>query len=78
MFNPLVHDFKELSDSEIDLKISELSRKYFMARNPQLQSQISTILEMYKQEAYTRREQQKLRQMEQNGDNDLDNLIKIS
>lgn len=78
MFNPLVHDFKELSDSEIDLKISELSRKYFMARNPQLQLQISTILEMYKQEAYTRREQQKLRQMEQNGDNDLDNLIKIS
>ena len=77
MFNPLVDNFSQLSDAEIEEKIIELGRKYWQARNPQLQSQIATILEMYKQEAGARRANERLRQQE-NGDNDLDSLINVS
>ena len=78
MFNPLVNDFSELSDTELENKIVELGRKYWQAQNPQLQEQIATILEMYKQEAVVRRSQEAQRQREQDGDNGLDNLINIS
>jgi len=78
MFNPLVDDFSVLTDSEVEDKISELGRKYFQSRNPQVQEQIATILEMYKQEARSRREIAAQRQSEQNGENGLDNLINVS
>lgn len=77
MFNPLVDSFSELSDSEIDQKVSELSRKYFQTHNPQVQSQIAAVLDMYKEELRARRARQMLQQQE-NGDSDLDNLINIS
>jgi hypothetical protein len=77
MFNPLVDDLSVLDDSEIENKISELSRKYFQARNPDLQRQIAVILEMYKQESITRREKARL-QTQENGEEGLDNLINIS
>lgn len=77
MFNPLIDSFDKLSDSEIDAKISELGRKYFQSRNPQLQQQIATILEMYKDEARSRRAKQ-YQKIQQNNDNGLDSLINIS
>ena len=79
MFNPLVDSFSELTDNQIEDKISELSRKYFSARNPQLQSQIAVILDMFKQEAQSRRAiaMQKMRD-EQDGESGLDNLINVS
>ena len=78
MFNPLVDSFDELEDSEIDTKISELSRKYFQTTNPQLQQQLSVILEMYKEEIRSRRAKAAQAQREQNGEEGLDNLINIS
>jgi len=78
MFNPLVDNFDDLTDSEVENKITELSRKYFISRNPQVQQQISTILEMFKQEMRARRAKQQLKEREQNGENGLDNLINIS
>ena len=78
MFNPLIDSFDGISDSEIEDKISELSRKYFISRNPYVQQQISTILEMYKEEMRSRRAKQRLKDQEQNGENGLDNLINIS
>jgi len=78
MFNPLVDSFDSLEDSEIDQKISELSRKYFQTKNPQLQQQVSVILEMYKEEMYARRAKAAQAQKEQNGESGLDNLINIS
>jgi|TARA_R110000803_G_scaffold56738_3_gene114135 hypothetical protein len=76
MFNPLVDSFDSLSDLEIDNKISELTRKYFISNNPQVQSQIATILEMFKLEIEARSASQRLK--EQNNENGLDNLIKVS
>lgn len=75
MFNPLVDNIDAFSDAELESKITELSRKYFMSHNPQVQSQISAILDMYREELYSRRAKQ---QLQQNGDSDLDNLINIS
>ena len=77
MFNPLVDNFSILTDSEIENKISELSRKYFMSNNPQVQQQISTILEMYKHEARSRRANAMLKS-QQNNENGLDDLINVS
>lgn len=78
MFNPLVDNFDDLSDAEVENKISELSRKYFISNNPQVQQQISVLIEMFKQELQSRRAKAKLKEQEQNGDNGLDNLINVS
>ena len=78
MFNPLLDNFNNLSDSEIENKISELSRKYFISRNPQVQQQISVVLDMYKQELQLRIAKARLKDQEQSGENGLDNLINVS
>ena len=78
MFNPLLDNFDDLTDSEIENKISELSRKYFISRNPQVQQQISVILDMFKQELSSRIARARLQEQEQNGENGLDNLINVS
>lgn len=77
MFNPLVDSFDELTDTQVEEKIQELGRKYWQARNPQLQHQIATILEMYKQEMSSRRAKQ-MQKLRDNDDSDLDGLINIS
>ena len=78
MFNPLMDSFDNLTDSEMENKISELSRKYFISRNPQVQQQIAVILDMFKQELQSRRAKQRLSDQQQNGENGLDSLINIS
>lgn len=76
MFNPLVDDFSALNDSEIEEKISELGRKFFQSHNPHVQTQIATLLEMYKEEMRSRRAKQYLQNLE-NNNSDLDSLIKV-
>jgi len=80
MFNPLVDSFSELSDNQIDDKINELSRKYFLTNNPDLQSQIATVLNMYKEELRTRSAvaMQRQRDGQDSGEDSLDNLINVS
>jgi hypothetical protein len=79
MFNPLAN-ISDLTDLEIENKISDLGRKYFQTNNPQVQSQIAVLLEMYKEESYTRRAlaAQRERENNENGENSLDSLIKVS
>jgi hypothetical protein len=77
MFNHLVNNVSDLTDSEVEDKIIELGRKYWMTQNTDLRVQISTVLEMFKEEALVRRAKSMQRSQE-NGDNSLDNLINIS
>jgi hypothetical protein len=77
MFNPLVDDFSKLSDLEVESKVTDLGRKYFMSRNPEVQMQIARLLEMYKEEMRTRRARAQL-QSQLNGNSDLDNLINVN
>lgn len=80
MHNPLVKNLSELSISELEEKIVELQRKYFMSGNPSVQAQITNFLEIYKEEARTRRalEAQKQKQIQGDDNNSLDNLINVS
>jgi hypothetical protein len=75
--HPLVTDTATLSDNELEQKIIDLSRKYWQVNNPQVQAQISMIIEEYKLEQTTRRVRQKQSEQE-NGNSDLDSLIKVS
>lgn len=75
--HPLVDDLSALKDSEIESKIQELSKKYWVARNPDLQYQICMLLETYKEELGVRR-QKMFEQQYQNRDKDLDKLIKVN
>jgi hypothetical protein len=78
MFNPLLDDLSHLSDDEVNNKITDLTRRYWQTRNPQLQNQIIVILEMYKQEQHTRQAKQREQSQSNNDDPDLDNLININ
>jgi len=75
MFNPLVGSFEDLSDAEVDEKMHELSRKYFLTKNPQVQQQIQTIIEMLREETKKRNAKNL---SSQNPESDLDNLINVS
>lgn len=81
MFNPLVDSFQDLTDEQVEKSIRDLSRKYFQTRNPQLQQQIASILEMYKEEIRSRIARKQSGFGANNPENinpDLDNLINIS
>lgn len=78
MFNPLVDSFEELSDQEVENKIFELTKKYWQSsRNPELQNQVLTVLNMYKMEMQARQAKQQIKNQDE-GDNSLDNLINVS
>lgn len=77
MFNHLVKDFAELTDTQVEEKVIELGRKYWMTNNPDLRVQISNVLEMYKEEARARRSRA-YQKSQQDDDKGLDNLINIS
>ena len=77
MFNPFVQNLNELSDRDLDEKISELTRKFYASQrlgNFDLLTQVSTILTMYKEER-SKRYYEKLKQQM---DGDLDQLINVN
>ena len=77
--NPFVDDLSDISTSDLSDKINELSKKYFMTKNPEVQNHIRAVLEMYRAEAVSRQAKETLNQNKsENGENSLDNLIIIS
>lgn len=74
--HPLVDNLQGLKEAEIEAKINDLTRKYFMSRNPDVQLQIASVLETYKEELNTRR-QAEWQKMTENRDKNLDKLIKV-
>ena len=77
--NPFVDDLSDISTSDLSDKINDLSKKYFMTKNPEVQNQIRAVLEMYRAEAVSRQAKETLNQNNSaNGENSLDNLINIS
>lgn len=75
--HPLLNDFSNLKDSELEEKIGDLTRKYFQTINVDLKNQISMVLNSYKEEL-TKRRQASLNRMMQNRDKSLDKLIKVN
>ena len=80
MINPLINDMESLSDAEIEQKLSDLQKKYFMANNEGIKLQISSTIEIFKEEAKARRERayRKMNQNNNDDEEDLDSLINIS
>lgn len=76
MINPFVDNLQDLTVTELEVKLLDLQGKYFKTSNPQLQSQIASIIEIYREEIRARRAAEYISQ--QNGDSDLDNLINVS
>ena len=75
--HPLIEDLTILKDNEIESKILDLSKKYWVARNPEVQFQIRLLLDQYNEELRTRRSKL-LQQQYQNRNQDLDKLIKVN
>lgn len=75
--HPLIEDLSSLKDAEVENKIQELSRKYFMTHNIGVQMQIASILDQYKEELSNRRRRE-MEKMMSNRDKGLDKLINVS
>lgn len=74
MFHPFQENLSDLKDSEIENKVSELSKKYYQAQrigNADLLTQISTFITIYKDEM-SRRYYKNIKE-----DGDLDQLINV-
>jgi len=77
MFHPFQEDPKQLTDTELTQKISELSKKYTQASrlgNAQLLTQLQTFVTIYRDEL-RRRAMQPMKTNDQ--DKDLDQLINV-
>jgi formyltetrahydrofolate synthetase len=75
--HPLSGDLSSLKDNEIESKIQDLTRKYFMTQNSELQQQISNVLNDYKEEMAKRR-QIALAKLMKSADKSIDNLVKVN
>jgi hypothetical protein len=75
--HPLAGDMSSLKDGEIETKISDLTKKYFMTNNTGIKAQIATLLENYRNELSARRNAE-WRKMVENRDKGLDKLINVS
>lgn len=75
--HPLAEDLSKLKDSEVENRIQDLSKKYFMAINPAVKHQITQFIDLYKAELADRRARQ-WREEYQKRDTDLDSLINVS
>jgi hypothetical protein len=75
--HPLAGDFSGMKDSELESKITDLTNKYFMTANTGVKSQISALLDTYKEEL-SKRQKAAWDKMMANRDKSLDKLVKIS
>jgi hypothetical protein len=76
MFYPLDHDLSSLKDQEIEEKIQNLTKKYHTAYklgNPQLLTQISNFLTIYRDELSNRLQERSKKDL----DGDLNQLINV-
>lgn len=75
--HPLAGSFDTLKDSELESKIGDLTKKYFMTYNTDIKSQIAMLLDSYKEEMSKRRSIA-LEKLMNSRDKNLDKLINIS
>jgi uncharacterized protein YbjQ (UPF0145 family) len=75
--HPLAGDFSSLKDSEIEEKITDLTKKYFMTYNTDIKTQIGMLLESYKSELSNRRKIA-LEKLMKTSEKSLDKLVKVN
>jgi len=75
--HPLINNLSSIKDSELDIKINDLTRKYFTTSNFELRQQIIMVLESYKEEL-SNRKRIEYENMMKSRDKGLDKLINVS
>jgi hypothetical protein len=75
--HPLSGTLDHLKDNELESKVGDLTKKYFMTYNTDMKTQISMLLETYNEEL-SRRRQTALKQLMDSRDKNLDKLIRVS
>jgi hypothetical protein len=78
MFNPLLGNLGDLKEAEVENKIAELTKKYFIAlrTNGYLAQQVLVSLEAYKLEL-RQRQMASQKTLADKSNKDLDDLIKV-
>ena len=78
--HPFAEDTSNMSVQQLYDRVAELTNTYFATQNPQVRDQISTFIELYRQEPMMKeaRNQVEEQKNRKNGDLDLDKLINIS
>lgn len=74
---PTLENLSELSDAQIEAKIIKINSLYFMTENDHVRQQMILLLDTFKLELEERRMRARRKQIEQNGKDDLDGLIKV-
>ena len=73
MLHPIEDDLSIYSNQELEQKITELPKKYFRQRNPEVKQQMQQLLDMYKIELRERIQKEQRQKLNL----DLDKLINI-
>jgi hypothetical protein len=76
--HPGVDNLHELTEIQLEEKLQKLNRYYFITENPDLRQQMILVMDTYKIEIQERRAAAKKKQLEEQGDNGLDDLINVS
>jgi hypothetical protein len=76
--HPGITDLSQFSDLQLEEKLYKLNRYYFLTDNTSLRQQMLLVMDTYKVELEERRTAAKIKQQQENGDNDLDSLINVS
>ena len=53
MLHPIEDNLDKYTNQELEAKYSELTKKFYMTRNPQVKNQMATLIEMYRLEIRT-------------------------
>jgi|TARA_Y200000002_G_scaffold313184_1_gene270596 16S rRNA A1518/A1519 N6-dimethyltransferase RsmA/KsgA/DIM1 with predicted DNA glycosylase/AP lyase activity len=73
MLHPIEDDLSIYSNQELEQKVTELTKKYFRQRNPEVKQQMQQLLDMYKMELRERIQKEQRQKLNL----DLDKLINI-
>lgn len=79
MYNPLLPDISKVKDNELETKINELSKKYFIAAkmgHGAICEQINHAIDLYKQELQ-KRHYDNIQKVIKKQDRNFDDLINV-
>lgn len=79
MFNPLLEDFSQLKDNDLEARMIDLNRKYNIAvrtGNSGLALQVAQVIEAVREESL-RRQAEATKKLMQKQSKDLDGLINV-
>jgi hypothetical protein len=78
MIHPHQPDLSEFTDTQLEEKLLKLNHMYFITENPDVRQQMILLIDGYKLEIESRRAAARRKQIEDQEDNSLDDLINVS